>query len=150
MNHKTLYIGKTYISPMKRHISQLILFSFLLSLFLIIPPASAGINTTDISITDLGLMTTQDIEIYGLNTTSATWELLGTFNTTSQGLQFEPGKYQMVFRPSAKDRFSNLATLFPDTLSWFQTYWIQFAAFLIFVTVVAAVWGGRSPGRRGR
>jgi hypothetical protein len=122
---------------------------FLISIILIsIPwPVAAMDNTTTVSISNLNIITGSDIEIYGLDV-NGTWSLLQVANTSTTGIVFQPGVYSMVFKPSAVARFSNLATLLPDMVSFFETYWVQFIFIAAFLIVVSVAFGGRSGGRR--
>ena len=108
----------------------LVLVCLITTTLAVIPAVALSGNETLISFSDLGLMTHSDVEIYGLNSTPGTWELLGVYNTSSPGLTFQPGTYQAVLRPSAVSRVTNPTTMLTDGLSFLETYWIQ-----IFVVV---------------
>ena len=86
-------------------------------------PALADDNTTVISFSDLDLMTHADVQIYAQNGTA--WELAGTYNTTSTGLEFEPGNYMVVLKPSAVARLWNPVTFLTDAFGFLETYWLQ-------------------------
>ena len=99
-------------------------------------PVSA-INETTISFSDLSLVSKANLEIYGFNTTNLTWDYLGLYNTSSTGLEFEPGSYQVVLRPSSVGRLTNPVTLLTDAFSFLETYWLQIL--LGFALIVAII-----------
>jgi hypothetical protein len=109
----------------------------LLLLFALVATPVLAANTT-ILFNDLDLITHKDLEIYGLNDTSGKYELLGTYNSTSQ-LDFEPGTYTIVLRPSAIARFSNPVTWWSDFSSFFETNFNFIVAFFFFLAVVVYI-----------
>jgi hypothetical protein len=82
-------------------------------------------NETVISFQDLNIMEHNDLEIYGLNTTSGVWDLKGVYNTTSPGVTFSPGSYQIIVKGSAISRLANPATMLEDGFAFLETYWLQ-------------------------
>jgi hypothetical protein len=93
---------------------------FVLMVLILAAPVMAEDNLTHISFSDLNLITHQDIQVFGYNTTSNTWDLKGVFNTTSTGLQFEPGQYNLVIKPSAPARLFDPVLAFEDFAGFVQ------------------------------
>jgi hypothetical protein len=115
-----------------RHV---LLLSLLIVSILIVP--AIAINETTISFNDLNLMARANLEIYGFNTTNSSWVYLGLYNTSSTGLEFEPGNYQVVLRPSSIGRLTNPVTLLTDAFAFLETYWLQIL--LGFALIVAII-----------
>jgi hypothetical protein len=90
-----------------------------------------------ISFSDLNLISRQDLEIYGYNDTISQWELLSIHNTSSPGLGFEDGNYNIIIRPSAVSRLTNPVTMMLDAFTFIETYWLQIG--LAFVLIIAFI-----------
>lgn len=84
-----------------------------------IAPVSGMENSTTLSFSDLNLMAHSDVQIYNGST------LIGTWNTTSNGITLDPGAYLIVLKPNAVSRLSNPGLMFLDTVAFIETYWLQ-------------------------
>jgi len=114
------------------------LLLFVLLIGAIITPVLAA-NVT-ISFSDLNLISRQDLEIYGYNDTSSQWELLAIQNTSSTGLGFEDGTYNIIVRPSAIARVTNPVTMFIDAVTFLETYWFQLVLVLGVIVLIFRKW----------
>lgn len=111
----------------------------LLLIWGLITPVLASDNVT-ISFNDLNLIARQDLEIYGYNDTASHWDLLAVQNTSSHGLLFQPGTYNIIIRGSAISRITNPVTMFMDAVTFFETYWFQIFLIMAVVVFVARKW----------
>lgn len=65
------------------------------------PVLAAGEVT--LSFSNLNLITRDDIQIYGQDEGTGNWSLLGTFNTSSEGIVLDGGNYMFVVKPKSTD-----------------------------------------------
>lgn len=132
MIENNLYIIKSCLFMRKIVIILLLLISLVF-------PALAS-NETVISFSDLNLISSVDLEVYGLNTSSSQWEYLALLNSSSQGVSFEPGNYQVVLRPSAILRTLNPATFLTDIMAFAVDNAVPLV-FILFLISILIAWG---------
>lgn len=132
MGEKNLYIVRPCLFM---RFWLILILTFLLCLV----PVSAT-NQTTISFNDLNLAEHNDLEIYGLNETTNDWSLLAIYNTTSDGLIFEPGNYQIVVKGTAVSRLFNPSTMLLDAFSFLETYWMQIILAFGIIAIILRKW----------
>ena len=98
----------------KTHISKIILVFTLLSILF---PAVTAIQY--ISFAQPDTLTQKDLYLYGFNTTSEGYELLGLYNTTSAGIEIPNGTDIMfVLKPQYSTPLDDPGTFVDSAFAW--------------------------------
>lgn len=119
---------------MEKKLSVLVISVLLFCLFL--PPVSA---VQYISFAQPDTLTQKDLYLYGFNTTSATYELLGLYNTTSSGIELPNGTDVMfILKPQYGTPLDNPLEAFGSALAFLETYWIQIGVSVFLIGLFVA------------
>ena len=106
-------------------------FVFILLVLLLIVPVTA---VQYISFAQPDTLTQKDIYLYGFNTTSTDYELLGLYNTTSAGIPIPNGTDIMfVIKPQYSTPLDDPGTFVDSAFAYVQTNFIPLIA-IMFLT----------------
>jgi hypothetical protein len=107
---------------------KLIIFTVLISTLLI-----GLVSAQNMTVSDLGLSGPQTIQIYGSSGT-----LLGTYNTTSNGIPLPTDDFSLVLKPATTARYvDNPKNLLDDGINYILSYALPI--FIILGLLVAAM-----------
>jgi hypothetical protein len=110
------------------------LFFVLFSLFLCFPGVMAA---QYVSFAQPDTLTQKDIYLYGFNTTSTDYELLGLYNTTSSGIEIPNGTDIMfVIKPQYSTPLDEPGTWLSATFSYVSS---NLAAIIIILFLIGVV-----------
>jgi hypothetical protein len=113
----------------KTHIPKL--FFLLLSIFLCFPGVMA---VQYVSFAQPDTLTQKDIYLYGFNSTSADYELLGLYNTTSTGIEVPNGTdFMFVIKPQYSTPLDDPGTWLSAMLSYVSS---NLAALVIIIFLI--------------
>lgn len=90
-------------------------------------------SAQNMTVSDLGVGGPQTIQIYGINATSDTAALLGTYNTTSNGIPLPAYDFNIVIKPEASNPFSQPGPWLDGAISYVQSN--ALALILIFAII---------------
>ena len=103
-----------------------------------------GIGTAtaqNMTISDMGFAGPQTIQVYAINATSGSVALLGTYNTSTNGIPVPPADFSIVFKPESSDYLRNPSNLLDSGFSFVETNYI--AILFIFSIIGSLLWLGR-------
>ena len=116
----------------KTHISKIIL---VFTLLFICSPAVTAVQY--ISFAQPDTLTQKDIYLYGFNTTSTDYELLGLYNTTSAGIAIPTGTDIMfVIKPQYSTPLDDPGTFVDSGFAYVETNFIPLLAILFLIGVL--------------
>ena len=104
----------------------------------------AGIGTANaqnMTISDMGFAGPQTVQIYAVNATSGGVALLGTYNTTANGIPLPAGDFSIVIKAESTDYLRNPANLLDTGFGFVETNFI--AILFIFTIIGSLLWLGR-------
>jgi hypothetical protein len=104
---------------------------FLMALLALV--LAAPVMAVNMSISELGYTGPQTIQIYAVNATLGSAVLVGTYNTTSNGIEVPNTDFSVVIKPEASSYLKNPENLLGSVFEFVETNYIGllFTLFLI-------------------
>ena len=105
-----------------------------LLVFVLLSMVAVGtVSAQNVSISDIGYVGPQIIELYSYNGT-----LLGTYNTTSTGIELPESDFYLVVKPELKNL--EPVTMLSTAMSWIVQYWYVIVFFFGGVILMTRRW----------
>jgi hypothetical protein len=126
---RPMYGEERIISPVLYLVSWIciVLVLFAVVVGFLAPPVSAQ----NMTITDLGIVGVQTVQIYGNNGT-----LLGTYNTTTNGISLPATDFVMLVKPDTTSIFADPLALLTEGFQYIQANVIPIVIILFFIGLV--------------
>jgi hypothetical protein len=113
----------------------------LLTLMVLVLALMGPATAQNMTISDMGFSGPQTIQVYAVNATSGAVILLGTYNTSTNGIPLPTGDFSLLFKPESSDYLRNPSTLLTASFGFVETNFI--AILFIFTILGSLAWLGR-------
>lgn len=98
-------------------------------------------NAQNMTISDMGFAGPQTLQIYAVNATSGAVTLLGTYNTTENGIPLPTTDFSLVIKAEGSDYLRNPANLLDAGFDFVESNFV--AILFVFTLIGSLLWLGR-------